>query len=140
MSDLDANTLYYYEKNNNKFYYIIDKHFYNDKSIESQLYWIPPIHPVLLISIYGEVWHARTKISTQLKKTPLSNVKGIHSYEGSNLDIIPDYLISDYTCNDMNKFYSEYRNRDIIINKEFRKYLKYKNKYIELKNKINNKL
>ena len=142
LNDIGACTYWYYNKDNYKYYYIIKKHFYNDKSIESKLFWIPPIHPILLLNLSGELFHARSKIPSEFKNN--KSISGLHLSEYSYLPDylhIPDYLLSDLKCKEIHKLYLEYitqsDKRVELIDKAFNKYLKYKTKYIELKNKIN---
>ena len=123
-NDITAYTLYFYKQNNHKYYYIIKKHFHNDGSDESDIIWIPPIHPVLLINMFGEIFHARSKIP--ITKTRL-DIKGLAIEP-------PNFLKSRLTCDEMLEKYDKYvkKNRFEIIDKYYNKYLKYKNKYLEL--------
>ena len=123
--DITAYTLYYYKQNNNKYYYIVKKHFHNDGSDESDILWIPPIHPVLLINMYGELFHGRSKIPTTETKL---GIKGLSGF-------VPDFLKSRLTCGEMLEKYDKCikKFRFEIIDKYYNKYLKYKNKFIILR-------
>jgi len=118
--DVDACTFHYYKKNFHKFYYIIRKHFYNDESMESKIFWIPPIHPVLLPNLGGELFHARTKIPSDYLKQPMT-IRGIAD------DRIPGYMISDLSCAQLLEEYNRIIRiiRFELVAKEFNKYLKF---------------
>jgi hypothetical protein len=80
-----------------KHYYKIRKFNYGDDSDESNLFFIPPLHPYLQLSCAGVVWHARSKIFVG------SPIKGLREFAGRFIntegivgysDKFPDYLVS----------------------------------------------
>jgi hypothetical protein len=133
LSDMGACTLNYYKTNNHKYYYIVKKHFYNDGGIESDLFWIPPIHPVLLIKMKGELFHARSKIPimpNELRKLVV---------DGLAVSYNIDFLLSNLTCEEMLIEYAKYiRHRFELVDKYYNKYLIYKNKFLNLRSKLRN--
>jgi len=116
-ADTNACTPYYYKNNDYKHYLIIKKHFYNDKSIESEI-CIPPVHPVLLINMSGELFHARTKIYND---TDSDTITGIFI----NKTNIPDYLKLNLSCIQMFDKYNAIKKLQLKLN-DYKKYLKYK--------------
>ena len=148
-SDGTAATLNYWRPTCHKKYYVIKKFIYGDDSDEDKIFFIPPIHPLLLLFSHGEFWHARTKVGRDYPKEP--GVGGIWSgdgYEwGTEDKPIPDFLISKFTMNDIEaKYVGNYvdlPNIPRVVDVEYKKYLSYKNKYLKYKNKylqLKNKL
>jgi hypothetical protein len=120
-------------KNNDKIKYIIKKFHINDSSNEYSLFFIPPIHPFLQLYSNGELWHPRTKIGWNYEELETVKIHGLYD----DLDLIRncDYLISDKTYEELECLYQQYKsNKQISVWKK--KYLKYKNKYLELKKYI----
>jgi hypothetical protein len=80
-----------------KHYYKLRKFNYGDDSDESNLFFIPPLHPYLQLSSNGEFWHARSKIfvGSQIQwlgtfAGTFAETKGIVGYS----EKFPDYLVS----------------------------------------------
>jgi hypothetical protein len=80
-----------------KHYYKIRKFNYGDDSDESNLFFIPPLHPYLQLSSYGEFWHTRSKIfvGSQIQRLGkfdgiFDETKGMVGYS----DKFPNYLVS----------------------------------------------
>jgi len=129
--------------------YRIKKHNYNDNSISGNLFFIPPLHPLIQLLSLGEYWHPRSKIFKN------SEIKGIQAFnyfydDYDSVNKFPDYLISSYEKDEMEKKYNLFmkQNRKEVLTKEgddnialtlfggssyYDKYLKYKRKYIGLK-------
>ena len=129
----------YFNDWNDKIKYIIKKFHINDSSNEYSLFFIPPIHPFLQLYSTGELWHPRTKIGWDYEqyKLYLSGTFEIVGllYDDSNLIRNCDYLISDKSIQELECLYQQYKsNKQISVWKK--KYLKYKNKYLELKKYI----
>lgn len=149
-SDATAATLNYWRPTCNKKYYVIKKFIYGDDSESDKIFFIPPIHPILLLFSKGEFWHARTKVGKDFPKEP--GVGGIFSKDdiewGTVEKPLPDFLISTFTMDEIERTYVE-NYVDLpsalhVVHSEYNKYynykskyLKYKNKYLELKNKLN---
>jgi hypothetical protein len=127
-----------------KKYYLINKFLHGDNSIEDNLFIIPPIHHFLLLFGNGEKFHARSKMpkdwSLYNKKNnsedhDKDNFSGIYLGAYENM---PTYLLSDY---DYNRFFIEFeklmeKSKKTFLHYLFKKYLKYKLKYLKLKNRI----
>jgi len=149
-SDGTAATLNYWRPTCNKKYYVIKKFIYGDDSESDKIFFIPPIHPMLLLFSKGEFWHARTKVGKDFPKEP--GVGGIYSKDeidwGTAEKPLPDFLISTFTMDEIERTYVQ-NYVDLpgtlqVVHSEYNKYynykskyLKYKNKYLELKNKLN---
>ena len=124
-NDPSACTLNFMNKlYNDKIKYTIKKFFLHDWSDEDSLFFIPPIHPFLQLYCKGELWHPRTK-------------KGINGYHGKiNGLACPikyrDYLSSFKTIEELEELFQQYKSSGQISVWQ-KKYLKYKNKYFELK-------
>lgn len=80
-----------------KHYYKMRKFNYDDNSDVSNLFFIPPLHPYLQLSSYGEVWHPRSKIFIG------SKIRGLGEFDGKfettsgivgYSENFPDYLVS----------------------------------------------
>ena len=98
--------------------YRLKKHFYGDNSQENNLFFIPPLHPCLQLTSFGEFWHPRSKIFNG------SEIKGIKKfariyddYDGKNA--FPDFLKSNYDKNVMKRKFDLFikQNRSEIIEK-----------------------
>jgi hypothetical protein len=124
---------YKFESDNKKIKYIIKKFHYNDLSDEFSLLFIPPIHPFMQLYCEGELWHPRTKFGIEIDSSDISR-SGIIC-QTQNID----YLKSTKSHQDLLKLYEKLVSENRIRTWE-RKYLKYKNKYLELKQKKYNNL
>jgi hypothetical protein len=140
-SSKGACTYQFYSKDHNKKYYLLDKFMLDDCSIYDKLFHIPPLHPIFCLLGLGEIWHPRTRITIDYKLNPYSStypVSGLFMYDVATI------LISKIETQE--EFAKEYQNiigptpgqgrRKILINRSFIKYLYYKSKYLELKNKL----
>jgi hypothetical protein len=116
------------DSTNKKIKYIIKKFHYNDSSAEFSLLFIPPIHPFMQLYCQGELWHPRTKFGIEIDSSNIS-FSGILC-ELKNID----YLQTNISHQELARLYNK-----LVIEKKIstweRKYLKYKNKYLELKQK-----
>ena len=115
---------------NDKIKYTIKKFMFGDKSSEDSLFFIPPIPPYLQLYCDGELSHPRTKIGNDvvIKMMP----RGL----GCSIDFNKEYkyLQSNKTMQQLEEIYQSYKtNKEITT---WRKYIKYKTKYLELKNKL----
>jgi hypothetical protein len=132
--------------------YKIDKHFYMDNSLESNMLFIPPMHPYLQLLCEGELWHPRSKIFNGSNFKGINQFTGIYAKFDEEHDIFPDYLTSTYTKDVMIKKFNFFirKSRKELINPEsgehiesvifggsidiyHPKYTKYKQKYMSLK-------
>jgi len=80
-----------------KHYYRMRKFKYGDDSDVSNLFFIPPLHPYLQLSSYGEFWHARSKIFIGSQIQWLSTFAGIFANTTGRVgysENFPDYLVS----------------------------------------------
>ena len=80
-----------------KHYYKIHNFNYGDDSDESNLFFIPPLHPYLQLSSYGEFWHARSKIFVGSQIQWLGTFAGIFAETKGMVgysENFPDYLVS----------------------------------------------
>jgi hypothetical protein len=80
-----------------KHYYKIRRFNYGDDSDESNLFFIPPLHPYLQLSSYGEFWHARSKIFVGSQIQWLGTFAGIFAETKGMVgysENFPDYLVS----------------------------------------------
>ena len=128
-----------------KKYYTINKFVHGDGTIEDNLFIIPPIHPFLLLFGKGEKFHARSKMPKNWSSF-YDDVKGLRTYSKSHYSGIflgpnenmPKYLLSDYNYNDFNTEFQKIiaNSRNTFLHYLFKKYLKYKLKYLKLKNRI----
>jgi hypothetical protein len=119
-----------YASDNNKIKYIIKKFHLNDSSDEFSLFFIPPIHPFLQLYCDGELWHPRTKRGNEVLL-----YKEIGGFFLCDVAKKSDYLISDKSIQELENIYQQYKSTgQISVWKK--KYLKYKNKYLELKKYI----
>lgn len=149
-SDKTAATLNYWTPSCNKKYYVIKKFIYGDDSDEDKIFFVPPMHPLLLLFSYGEFWHARTKVGNNYPVGP--GVGGIyyddHIKWGTIRKPLPDFLVSKFTMDEIEaKYVGNYVDipwNNHVVHSEYNKYLnykskylKYKNKYLQLKNKLN---
>jgi hypothetical protein len=53
--------------------YILHKFFFGDESLEDQLFFIPPLLPLVNLFCSGELWHARSKIYLGSKFSDIQN-------------------------------------------------------------------
>jgi hypothetical protein len=136
--DKEACTFYYIDKpdprddnDNDKIKYTIKKFMFGDKSPEDLLFFIPPIPPYL--QLYGdrELWHPRTKIGNDAPVME-GHPKGLYC-NGIDFSKKFTYLQSDKTMEELEKMYQLYKGGNI---ETWRKYIKYKTKYLELKNRL----
>ena len=118
---------------NNKIKYIIKKFHLNDSSDEFSLFFIPPIHPFLQLYCDGELWHPRTKIGNEVLL--YKEIGGFFLCDEAKKS---DYLISDKSIQELETLYQQYKSTGQISVWQ-KKYLKYKNKYLELKSIYTNK-
>jgi hypothetical protein len=143
----NPNTLkyrYLYEKKINKYNRAIK---FNDGFSKECLFFIPPLHPVLQLSSAGEFWHIRTLVG---KDSSIININSFASifHDGDHLIYFPTFLrslLKTYTLQILyNKFIGaridNFNKVDIskYVDNErelFNKYMLYKKKYLELKNK-----
>lgn len=136
-----ANTYQYYAPEKHKLYYVFNKFIKGDNSPAEKLLFIPPIHPFLLLIAYGELWHARTYISKDYSEYLLyKQGKSRYPVQGLGKEDVPEILISSL---DKDKFESEYQTmanqsnaRNVFIHPLYKKYLKYKMKYLNLKSSL----
>lgn len=145
--------------------YRIKKHFYGDNSNENNLLFIPPLHPLMQLASGGEFWHARSKI---FKNSEIKNINVFAWYydDYDNSYKFPDYLMSNYEKNEMNKKFKLFiaqNRKEVLDNKGkedinlslfggdinendteyddqiyYKKYLKYKQKYLMIKSQQKN--
>jgi hypothetical protein len=136
---------YLYEKKVNTFNRALN---FEDKLDKEYLFFIPPLHPILQLSSSGEFWHIRTLVGKD------SSINGIKSFanifnNSDNYKYFPTFLRSQLDTyiiallykkfikarvNNFNKVdISKYIENEIEL---FIKYLKYKNKYLALKQDI----
>ena len=122
--DQGANTYNYMKAGCDKAFYLIKKHFYSDKTDVNNIFFIPPIHPFLLLYGSGEYWHARSKI-----------------HIGAPRAIGLATTVSDFIQSSLPKDELEAKFQAIVkplgkilLDKYYAKYLKYKQKYLSLKN------
>jgi hypothetical protein len=125
---------YSFNETNNKIKLIVKKYHINDLSNEFSFFFIPPIHPFLQLYSLGELNHPRTKISFELKDSDV--IEGIACMNSFNLNC--DYIISDKTILELETLYQQYKLTGQISVWQ-KKYLKYKNKYLEFKKYLLNK-
>jgi len=120
---------------NDKIKYTINKFMFGDGSEEDSLFFIPPIPPYLQLYCNGELWHPRTKIgSDSSNMIGRGRPKGLLCFD-INFHVVYTYLESDKTMAQLEELYQSYKtNGD--INTWLRKYIKYKTKYLELKNQL----
>jgi len=117
-----------------KIKYTIKKFMFGDGSKEDSLFFIPPIPPYLQLYCYGELWHPRTKIGYNSPPTVTGgHPKGLGCYD---IDITKEfiYLKSDKTMQELEEIYQSYKGANRIAT--WIKYIKYKTKYLELKNQL----
>ena len=127
----------------NKIKFTIKKFNIFDNTNENSLLFIPPIHPFLQLYCRSELFHPRTKIGydylvklREFDPKYEDSVKGILASTKSILEA--DYLISDKTVIELETLYQQYKSSGQISVWQ-KKYLKYKNKYLELKKYLLNK-
>jgi hypothetical protein len=136
LTDPTACTLYYYKQGSINYesgktqfsgfikqYILLDKIYYNNH-IVTELFFIPPIHPYILLIIGGEYWHARSKFPASISKSDNKDqiIRGIadgHTYK-------LDYLISHYDKDKLQEKFTEYlQNRKKIVARQiYQKYNK----------------
>ena len=87
--------------------YVLSKFFYGDKSIEDNLFFIPPLTPLAQLLSHGELWHVRSKVFHNSKYIDIQNFSGENCYNETyyhnlnkgktSLDYpFPDFLKSSY--------------------------------------------
>ena len=91
--DREACTYHYMGYDNFRHTYILNKFWYGDGGVEDNLFFIPPLHPVLQIYGDGEVWHARSKIFANSKIKRIEDFGEKNYFPGFKL---PDFLKSTY--------------------------------------------
>jgi hypothetical protein len=151
-SDTSACTYYYMinEPNTFKYRYLyerkINKHnrsikFSNNIATE-QLFFIPPLHPHIQLSSNGEFWHIRTLVGKDSSIININSFASIFNFE-ENLEYFPTFLRSSLDTYALSSLYKKFiSNNKVDIHKYiegrefFNKYLKYKHKYVMLKNKV----
>ena len=146
IGDYDACTLNYiarstynFKEYNNKIKYTINKFYFNNSSNEYSLFFIPPIHPFLQLYCAGELWHPRTKIGNNIKKFSFYQISGFVCPEFKDFVENCDYLLSNKTFEELETLYQQYKSTGQISVWQ-KKYFKYKNKYLELKEYLLNKI
>jgi len=126
----------YFQTNDIKQYIILNKFFNNNETNQSKVFYIPIIPLFYLIRMTGEFWHARTKIPKEFinYKEKIIGITHINEIE------IPSYLLTDLNLDDLNDYYKLFcfYNKKEFINRYAKKYIKYKIKYLKLKNQMNN--
>lgn len=136
--NVGANTYEYYAPDNNKAYYVINKFFFRDNSIEDKIFYIPPVHPFLALLSRGEMWHARTKIAKDYKDVKKKGRAKFPSGVSMIERTIPEILISDFNFTDFEMEYQNIvTNKKVLIHHLYKKYMKYKSKYLVLKSILN---
>jgi hypothetical protein len=148
IGDWDARTLNFitqgrsnFDSSNKKIKYTIKKFHLDDLSNNFSLLFIPPIHPFLQLYCNGELWHPRTKIGKNLFEF---NMIRIYGFSCNPFKFIYEfiqkcnYLISDKSIQELECLYQQYKSTGQISVWQ-KKYLKYKNKYLELKKYLLNK-
>jgi len=123
---------YFITTRNNKIKYIIKKFNINNLSDEYSLFFIPPIHSFLQLYCSGELWHPRTKIGNNYYKGKPIEINGLICDDVNKFIRDCDYLISDKTVEELECLYQQYKSTGQISVWQ-KKYLKYKNKYLEFK-------
>ena len=141
IGDVEACTMHYmtdpsvekkYGKND-KIKYTIKKFMFGDGSKEDSLFFIPPIPPYLQLYCEGELWHPRTKIGNNSPvMTEGIHPKGLYC-SGYDFSKKFTYLQSNKTMAELETMYQSYKEGNIAT---WRKYIKYKTKYLELKNQL----
>jgi len=127
INDVTATTYLYMKPGCYKHFYLIKKHFYKDQSDESKLFFIPPIHPFLLLYCIGEYWHARSKIFPKDYSTT--------NYLSGIATRVSDFIVSSLDKDKLEKTFISIIKplTNELVDKYYKKYLKYKNKYLKLK-------
>ena len=115
---------------NNKIKYTINKFMFGDRSPEDFLFFIPPIPAYLQLYCDGELWHPRTKIGNDMVIKIMPRGLGCKINFSENYT----YLQSDKTMAQLEEMYQLYKTNGNIAT--WRKYIKYKTKYLELKNQL----
>lgn len=149
----DTSCTYIYmvtEENNNYSYktrYVLTKHFYNinkskDYPIDSELFFIPPLPPIIQLFSKGEMWHVRSKVGYDGIKEDIQRFAG--NYNKENINKFPNYLISNFSLKEIQPKFKLFikQSRKQIIDPEQKNILElfggqidYKNKYIKYKTK-----
>jgi hypothetical protein len=117
-TDLTACTFLYFNKTfgynkTDRIKYIIKKHFYNDGSDESELFFIPPIHPFIQLLSSGELWHPRTKLGNIIEEN--SNIRStslacsINDIETGNI-----LLSKNKSIKELQGIYNRFKTNDSI--------------------------
>ncbi len=139
LNDKDACTLFYFDVGSYKQYIILNK-FTTNYHNPGNLFFIPPIHPYILLIIGGEFWHVRSLFQNNINKilsVEKNNIQGIAEEVLTPMNKIPNYLISTLSADEIKiEFNKIHQTKKEVINKEYKKYLKYKTKYLELKKNL----
>jgi hypothetical protein len=99
--------------------YVLKKFFYGDNSFEDQLFFIPPILPLINLFSSGETWHVRSKI---FQGSELTNIKNFancfdeHYYRQmfsmitaqTKEEVFPQYLKSTFDQERMKKAFRSF--------------------------------
>ena len=131
----------------------------NDNSNFQNIYFIPPINPFFQVCGYGELWHVRSK-TTQFPNNEIiyydtdtkMHVRGNYGIYKNNNTILPDYLTGKNNVhNELAEFENNRQNYTMYVLEKHnkaqigghvinykKKYIKYKIKYVDLKNNIKN--
>jgi hypothetical protein len=119
-------------KSNNSFY-LLDKYFYDDNSINDNLFFIPSLHPLIQLNSYGEFWHPRSKIFNHSK---IKSIKSFGPMFYDNSNIFPNFLSSKLEKNSMKEKFNKMKknNRKILNKKKNNNLILYK---MSLNNNIN---
>jgi hypothetical protein len=99
-------------KKRQKNQYVLRKFFRGDKSIEDQLFFIPPLLPIMQLLSNGELWHPRTKIYAGSR---LTNVQKFNNC--FNRREVPPFLRSGYNKKKMIETFQQFlklRRRTIL--------------------------
>jgi len=116
---------------NDKIKYTIKKFMFDDGSLENSLFFIPQIPPYLQFYCSGELWHPRTKIGNNIP-AGRTILRGLFCLIDFTKEFT--YLKSDKSMQELEYMYQSYKtDGNITI---WRKYIKYKTKYLELKNQL----
>jgi len=97
----------------------------------NELLFIPPIHPFLLLYGNGEYWHARSKIHVN------SVIRATGLFD-DNTNFIKSKKTAEQLENIFKIYFVDSPQPKVLVDKYYSKYLKYKNKYLNLKISIKN--
>lgn len=144
-------TAYTYELmtryNKNKYCYVYPRDYHNDMTGWSGIFFVPPIHPFVQLLLYGELWHARSKIFAGSVLTGVREFAGLYD---SDVYPFPDYLKSEFAKETLDKYYKDFektyritlididQNADIGIDVKLLHGTSAYNRYIQNKNEYKN--